>query len=236
MSKTLYPYLTATLGDAALHLPLELAQPLEAAFAAANDAPAPINLPACLRRIQAGDAADGQPWQGSSSTPGQAVAAARRDRAAVGLVRSRGWGREGRYRRRCARRVDAGLPGAGGVCGVAGGCGSVVRTIEPLSTHLHNLARPALRSTRLAAGMSTPIPNPRPVLIEMQLDELDSRGGVVAEMIASTAPVMALSICPERMWYGFVLNDRDITRIRPGTRTHCTISFINHDGAKEAFP
>lgn len=86
MSKTLYPYLTATLGDAALHLPLELAQPLEAAFAAANDAPAPINLPVCLRRIQAGDAADGQPWQGPSSTPGHAVAAARRDRAAVGLV------------------------------------------------------------------------------------------------------------------------------------------------------
>lgn len=49
MSKTLYPYLTATLGDAALHLPLELAQPLEAAFAAANDAPTPINLPVCLR-------------------------------------------------------------------------------------------------------------------------------------------------------------------------------------------
>ena len=86
MSKTLYPYLTATLGDAALHLPLELAQPLEAAFAAANDAPTPINLPVCLRRIQAGDAADGQPWQGPSSTPGHAVAAARRDRAAVGLV------------------------------------------------------------------------------------------------------------------------------------------------------
>lgn len=86
MSKTLYPYLTATLGDAALHLPLELAQPLEAAFAAANDAPAPISLPACLRRIQTGDAADGQPWQGPSSTPGHAVAAARRDRAATGLV------------------------------------------------------------------------------------------------------------------------------------------------------
>jgi hypothetical protein len=58
---------------------------LEAAFAAANEAPAPINLPSCLQRIQAGDAADGQPWQGRQH-PGQAVAAARRDRAAVGLV------------------------------------------------------------------------------------------------------------------------------------------------------
>ncbi|MCH6043821.1 hypothetical protein MMA53_24730, partial [Salmonella enterica] len=57
-----------------------------AAFAAANEAPAPINLRSCLQRIRAGDAADGQPWTGSASTPGQAVAAARRDRAAVGLV------------------------------------------------------------------------------------------------------------------------------------------------------
>ncbi|MCV0220215.1 hypothetical protein [Stenotrophomonas sp. Ps181] len=86
MSKTLYPYLTATLGDAALRLPPELAQPLEAAFAAANEAPAPIDLPGCLQRIRAGDAADGQPWQGPSNTLGHAVAAARRDRAAVGLV------------------------------------------------------------------------------------------------------------------------------------------------------
>lgn len=86
MPKIHHPYLTATLGEAALRLPPELAQPLEAAFAAANDAPAPINLPGCLQRIQAGDAADGQPWQGPAGTPGEAVAAARRDRAAVGLV------------------------------------------------------------------------------------------------------------------------------------------------------
>ena len=86
MPKAHHPYLTATLGEAALRLPPELAQPLEAAFAAANEAPAPINLPGCLQRIRAGDAADGQPWTGPASTPGQAVAAARRDRAAVGLV------------------------------------------------------------------------------------------------------------------------------------------------------
>ena len=81
MSRTHHPYLTATLGEAALRLPPELAQPLEAAFAAANEAPAPINLPSCLQRIRAGDAADGQPWTGPAT-----VAAARRDRAAVGLV------------------------------------------------------------------------------------------------------------------------------------------------------
>jgi hypothetical protein len=86
MSRPYHPYLTATLGEAALRLPPELAQPLEAAFAAANEAPVSINLPSCLQRIRAGDAADGQPWAGPASTPGQAVAAARRDRAAVGLV------------------------------------------------------------------------------------------------------------------------------------------------------
>ena len=78
MSRTNHPYLTATLGEAALRLPPELAQPLEAAFAAANEAPASINLPSCLQRIRAGDAADGQRWTGPASTPGQAVAAARR--------------------------------------------------------------------------------------------------------------------------------------------------------------
>ncbi|HIE0128361.1 TPA: hypothetical protein ACXI73_003485 [Stenotrophomonas maltophilia] len=83
--------------------------------------------------------------------------------------------------------------------------------------------------------MSAPYPNLKPVLVELRLDEVDSRGGAVAEMIASTARPMALSISPELMWYSFVLNDRDITRITPGTRAHCTISFINHDGAKEVF-
>jgi len=48
--------------------------------------------------------------------------------------------------------------------------------------------------------MSTPYPNLKPVLVELQLDEVDSRGGAVAEMIDSTARPMALSISPELMW------------------------------------
>ncbi|HFF2829127.1 TPA: hypothetical protein ACGCD9_003044 [Stenotrophomonas maltophilia] len=91
--------------------------------------------------------------------------------------------------------------------------------------------------------MSTPYPNLKPVLVELRLDEVDSRGGAAAEMIAATARPIALSISPELMWYSFVLNDRAITRIAPGTRArghagtraHCTISFVNHDGAKEVF-
>lgn len=86
MSNTHHPYLTATLGEAAARLPPELAQPLEAAFAAANDVPAPITLRGCLQRIRNGDAADGQPWPSLASPPGEAAAAACSDRAAAGLV------------------------------------------------------------------------------------------------------------------------------------------------------
>ena len=86
MSAPDYPYLTATLGDAAERLPPELAQPLEAAFAAAVDVPYPITLQGCLQRIRSGDGADGQPWRGPALTPGQGMAMARADRAAAGLT------------------------------------------------------------------------------------------------------------------------------------------------------
>jgi hypothetical protein len=110
-----------------------------------------------------------------------------------------------------------------------------MQNIEIPNAQVQRVATPAIESDRPAAGMSTPYPNLKPVLVELRLDEVDSRGGVVAEMIASTARPMALSISPELMWYSFVLNDRAITRITPGTRAHCTISFVNHDGAKEVF-
>lgn len=86
MSAPDYPYLTATLGDAAERLPPELAQPLEAAFAATVDVPDPITLQGCLQRIRNGDGADGQPWHGPTLTPGQGMAMARADRAAAGLT------------------------------------------------------------------------------------------------------------------------------------------------------
>ncbi|MEG0184159.1 MAG: hypothetical protein RR704_11980 [Stenotrophomonas sp.] len=86
MSKTHHPYLTATLGDAAARLPPELALPLEAAFASANDVPAPITLPSCLQRIRAVDASDGQPWRSPATTPAQGMAIARADRATAGLI------------------------------------------------------------------------------------------------------------------------------------------------------
>lgn len=103
------------------------------------------------------------------------------------------------------------------------------------NAQVQRVATPAIESGGPAPEMSTPYPNLKPVLVELRLDEVDSRGGAVAEMLASTARPMALSISPELMWYSFVLNDRAITHIAPGTRAHCTISFVNHDGAKEVF-
>lgn len=108
--------------------------------------------------------------------------------------------------------------------------------IEIPVAQVHNVTAVAIESSRPASGMSTPYPNLEPVLVELRLDEVDSRGGAFPELIASTARPMALSMSPRLTWYSFVLNDRTMTLIRPGTRTNCTISFINHDGAKEAFP
>jgi len=111
-----------------------------------------------------------------------------------------------------------------------------MQNIEIPVAQVQNVTAVAIESSRPASGISTPYPNLKPVLVELRLDEVDSRGRAVAEMIASTARPMARSMSPELMWYSFVLNDRAITRIHPGTRTICTISFINYDGAKEAFP
>ncbi|WP_459018176.1 hypothetical protein [Stenotrophomonas sp. PSU_St142] len=86
------------------------------------------------------------------------------------------------------------------------------------NAQVQRIATPAIESGGTAAGMSTPYPNLKPVLVELRLDEVDSRGGAAAEMIAATARPIALSISPELMWYSFVLNDRAITRIAPGTR------------------
>ena len=111
-----------------------------------------------------------------------------------------------------------------------------MRNVEIPNAQVQHAATPINDSGRPAAGMNTPYPNLKPVLVELRLDEVDSRGVAAAEMIASTARPMARSMSPEHIWYSFVLNDRAITRLHPGTRINCTISFINYDGAKEAFP
>lgn len=88
MTSSKYPHLFATLGEAALRLPDDLARTLESTFASLQEGQAPgtITLLACLQHIRQGDAADGQPWPGNGRTPGQRLALARIDRANAGLT------------------------------------------------------------------------------------------------------------------------------------------------------
>ncbi len=88
MTATHYPYLFATLGEAANELPEAIARALETTLSATHGSGAPCNstLSACLQRIRQVDAADGQPWPGRACTSGQRVAMARADRANAGLT------------------------------------------------------------------------------------------------------------------------------------------------------
>ncbi len=85
MSATRYPYLFATLGEAANALPDELAQPLETTLAAQRTDDG-ITLLGNLRRIRQVDAADGQPLQRNGRSAGQCMALARIHRANAGLT------------------------------------------------------------------------------------------------------------------------------------------------------
>ena len=85
MSAHRYPFLFATLGEAANQLPDEIAQPLETTLSA-NTATDGITLVGCLQRIGHCEGADGQPLQCTGRTPGQCVALSRIHRANAGLT------------------------------------------------------------------------------------------------------------------------------------------------------
>lgn len=88
MSASTYPYLFATLGDAAHQLPDGIARVLETTLAATQAAPASdgVTLQRCLQRIRQVEGADGQPWPVRGRTPAQCMALARIDRANAGLT------------------------------------------------------------------------------------------------------------------------------------------------------
>ncbi|MFE3972322.1 hypothetical protein CR919_15720 [Stenotrophomonas sp. LMG 10879] len=88
MTASRYPFLFATLGDAAASIPDELAQALETTLSAPATGPTDngFTLLGCLKRIRQGEGADGQPWPSRWHTPGQRVALARIDRANAGLI------------------------------------------------------------------------------------------------------------------------------------------------------
>lgn len=87
MTKSKYPHLFATLGEATARLPNDLARILEDAFVSLKDGDDsnPVSLRACLRHIRQGDAADGQP-RANGRTPAQRLALARIHRANAGLT------------------------------------------------------------------------------------------------------------------------------------------------------
>ncbi|WP_286775747.1 hypothetical protein [Pseudomonas sp. UBA800] len=88
MGASRYPFLFATLGDAAEQLPDELARTLETTLASLQAEPAHggVTLLSALRDIHAVDAADGQPLPVQGHTQSQRWALARIDRANAGLT------------------------------------------------------------------------------------------------------------------------------------------------------
>ncbi|WP_251472567.1 hypothetical protein [Stenotrophomonas lactitubi] len=87
MTASQYPYLFATLGEAASQLPEAIARALETTLTATQvNAPSSTTLLGCLQRIRKVEAADGQPWPTKGHTPGQRMAMARIDRANSGLT------------------------------------------------------------------------------------------------------------------------------------------------------
>lgn len=138
MTAAHYPYLFATLGEAANQLPETIARALETTLSATHGVTAPSSstLLACLQRIRHVEGADGQPWPGKGRTTGQCMAMARADRANAGLTlllellhateRVRVDGDDDQQVGDDVRRTAAGLPWAGRVCGCA-----VARGVTP---------------------------------------------------------------------------------------------------------
>jgi len=85
MSTTRYPYLFATLGEAANTLPDELAQPLETTLSAQQSGEG-VTLLGSLQRIRQVEGADGQPLQRKGRNTAQCMALARINRANAGLT------------------------------------------------------------------------------------------------------------------------------------------------------
>jgi len=83
MSTTRYPYLFATLGEAANTLPDELARPLETTLSAQQEG---VTLLGSLQRIRQVEAADGQPLRRKGRSTAQCMALARINRANAGLT------------------------------------------------------------------------------------------------------------------------------------------------------
>lgn len=72
--------------------------------------------------------------------------------------------------------------------------------------------------------------------VDLSLDAVDSRGGVVQPLDCANARPSALSIDGGMTWYGFVLNDSSVDVINPGQTVSCWVSFFNDVDSVSAFP
>lgn len=73
-------------------------------------------------------------------------------------------------------------------------------------------------------------------LVDLSLDQVDSRGASVLPLDHSTARPSAVSMEGGVTWYGFVLNDSAVDTVHPGQTVRCWISFFNEIDSKVAFP
>lgn len=73
-------------------------------------------------------------------------------------------------------------------------------------------------------------------LVEMTLDAVDSRGVPVRSLLVSNGRPSALLVGSSPLWFGFIINDREVDEVEPGQTLQCLISFYNHEEASQVFP
>lgn len=67
----------------------------------------------------------------------------------------------------------------------------------------------------------------------LRLDATDSLGAPTVPIQVFPARLMALSLQPKPLWFGFVVTESP--RITPGTVTRVPITFLDEEGARKVF-
>lgn len=71
--------------------------------------------------------------------------------------------------------------------------------------------------------------------VELRLSLVDSNGRDCTAIACSRSRLMALGL-RDNLWYGFIIAGSGDEEIQPGTAQVVTLSFLDHVGAREAFP
>lgn len=72
-------------------------------------------------------------------------------------------------------------------------------------------------------------------VVELRLGLVDSNGKDCVAIACNRARLMALGL-RDNLWYGFIIAESGDEVIRPGDAQVLTISFLDHLGARSAFP